>query len=186
MGKFLRDKDGNFVAIDGGLVLEKTLDRKPRDCESCGFSRWVRKDKIFIIQQQQTQTQQQPQQQQCQTTILSFPPQVRVCDGSMGDGGAVAAFGGGGGGGGGMEWICPDCALQRGLPPEHYHKNFYSTGNERAIKIQAERQRQRKNTTPMMASHQGRTTNNGKASTSEGCDAIWGGVDLTTFMCSHW
>eukprot|EP00533_Pseudo-nitzschia_delicatissima_P013689 CAMPEP_0197278742 /NCGR_PEP_ID=MMETSP1432-20130617/19157_1 /TAXON_ID=44447 /ORGANISM="Pseudo-nitzschia delicatissima, Strain UNC1205" /LENGTH=73 /DNA_ID=CAMNT_0042745173 /DNA_START=205 /DNA_END=423 /DNA_ORIENTATION=- len=50
MGKFLRDSEGNLVAIEGGLVLERTLDRKPTDCQSCGFSKWAKGDKVFIIQ----------------------------------------------------------------------------------------------------------------------------------------
>ena len=84
MGKFLRDSQGNMVAIEGGLVLERKLDRKPRDCESCGFSKWAKGDKCFIIQ----------------------------------------------GGGGGMQWICPDCAIVKGLPIEFYHKNYFSEGND--------------------------------------------------------
>jgi len=90
MGKFLKDSDGNLVSIDGGLVLERTLDRKPRDCEMCGFSKWAKKDKVFIIQVN----------------------------------------------GGGMEWICPDCAIKRGLPIEFYHKNFFSPGNAEARQLQ--------------------------------------------------
>ena len=50
MGKFLRDKDGNMVTIGGAPVLERSLDKKPRDCEECGFDRWILGDKIFIIQ----------------------------------------------------------------------------------------------------------------------------------------
>ncbi len=85
MGKFLRDAQGNMVAIEGGLVLERSLDRKPRDCESCGFSKWAKGDKCFIIQ---------------------------------------------GGSGGSMQWICPDCAIVKGLPIEFYHKNYFSEGND--------------------------------------------------------
>ena len=107
MGKFLRDKDGNFVAIDGAMVLEKTLDRKPRDCEQCGFNKWVKKDKIFIIQRNGGLT--VPSVDSSKRHRLSAPPPVL------------------GTANGGMEWICPDCALARGLPAEHYHKNFYAT-----------------------------------------------------------
>eukprot|EP00536_Pseudo-nitzschia_multiseries_P010582 jgi/Psemu1/67493/estExt_Genemark1.C_3280019 len=110
MGKFLRDSMGNLVAIEGGLVLERTLDRKPRDCESCGFSKWVKKDKVFIIQG---------------GTGIS-PPQQRRSRSTDGGGGNGS---GGYPPGGSMEWICPDCAVKRGLPVEFYHKNFYSPGN---------------------------------------------------------
>lgn len=107
MGKFLRDASGNLVAIEGGLVLERILDRKPRDCQSCGFSKWAKGDKVFIIQ-----------------------------GGSgNGKGGYV--------GGGGMEWICPDCALKRGLPIEFYHKNFFSPGNIQ-VRMREEEQRKQK------------------------------------------
>jgi len=108
MGKFLRDASGNMVAIEGGLVLERTLDRKPRDCQSCGFSKWAKKDKVFIIQ-----------------------------------GGSGNGKPGGYVGGGGMEWICPDCALKRGLPIEFYHKNFFSAGNNQA-RMREEEQRNQK------------------------------------------
>jgi hypothetical protein len=50
MGKFLRDKDGNMVTIGGAPVLERVLDKKPRDCEHCGFNQWILGDKVFIIQ----------------------------------------------------------------------------------------------------------------------------------------
>jgi len=100
MGKFLRDSEGNLVAIEGGLVLERTLDRKPRDCESCGFSKWAKGDKVFIIQ--------------------GGTGKNTNNNDAMG---AIV-------GGGGMEWICPDCAITRGLPIEFYHKNFFSQGND--------------------------------------------------------
>jgi hypothetical protein len=103
MGKFLRDSKGNLVDIEGGLVLERTLDRKPRDCESCGFSKWAKKDKVFIIQ------------------------------GGTGLPKGNANTVGGYVGGGSMEWICPDCAIKRGLPIEFYHKNFFSPGNAQAM-----------------------------------------------------
>ena len=99
MGKFLRDKEGNLVAIEGGLVLERNLDRKPRACESCGFSKWAKGDKVFIIQ------------------------------GGSGKGQGFNNDFGGFVGGGSMEWICPDCAITRGLPVEFYHKNFFSKAN---------------------------------------------------------
>mmetsp|Transcript_9151 Transcript_9151/g.22262 ORF Transcript_9151/g.22262 Transcript_9151/m.22262 type:complete len:151 (-) Transcript_9151:126-578(-) len=123
MGKFLRDSMGNLVAIEGGLVLERTLDRKPRDCESCGFSKWVKKDKVFIIQ-----------------GGTGMSPHGHNSNG-----------GGAGYGqnqnqhhlsGGSMEWICPDCAVKRGLPVEFYHKNFYSPGNSQARDTQYKRERE--------------------------------------------
>jgi hypothetical protein len=85
MGKFLRNKDtGNIVAVGGAPVLEKTLDRKPRDCEACGFNKWIKGDKLFIVQNPSGQ---------------------------------------------GMDWLCPGCALERGLPKQHYYKNRYATAN---------------------------------------------------------
>eukprot|EP00534_Pseudo-nitzschia_fraudulenta_P002708 CAMPEP_0201127060 /NCGR_PEP_ID=MMETSP0850-20130426/28680_1 /ASSEMBLY_ACC=CAM_ASM_000622 /TAXON_ID=183588 /ORGANISM="Pseudo-nitzschia fraudulenta, Strain WWA7" /LENGTH=144 /DNA_ID=CAMNT_0047395755 /DNA_START=45 /DNA_END=479 /DNA_ORIENTATION=+ len=114
MGKFLRDPSGNLVAIDGGLVLERTLDRKPRDCQSCGFSKWAKKDKVFIIQ--------------------GGSGMCTPNDGSSGNLGGFA-------GGGSMEWICPDCAIKRGLPVEFYHKNFYSPGNPEARQYSEQRKR---------------------------------------------
>jgi hypothetical protein len=81
MGKFLKDKDGQMVSIDGALVLERTLDKKERNCDCCGFEKWVLGDKCFIVHNTE----------------------------------------------GGMQWLCPDCALTRGLPIEHYKKNCYAT-----------------------------------------------------------
>ena len=77
MGKFLRDQEGRMVALEGTPVLEKTLDRKPRDCQGCGFARWAKGDKLFILS--------------------------------------------------GNEWLCPDCAVAKGLSIEHYHRNYYAT-----------------------------------------------------------
>ena len=50
MGKVLKDKNGNIVTVGGAPVMEKTLTRRPRDCEDCGFDKWVKGDKVFIIQ----------------------------------------------------------------------------------------------------------------------------------------
>ena len=77
MGKFLRNKVGTIVAIAGAPVLEKNPEKKPRDCQLCGFSRWAKGDKLFIL--------------------------------------------------GGNQWVCPDCAIQQGLPPDYYHRNAYAT-----------------------------------------------------------
>jgi len=77
MGKFLRNKVGEIVAIGGAPVLEKQPAKKPRDCQQCGFSKWAKGDKLFIL--------------------------------------------------GGNQWVCPDCAVQQGLPPDYYHRNFYAT-----------------------------------------------------------
>eukprot|EP00529_Nitzschia_sp_RCC80_P037035 CAMPEP_0113474130 /NCGR_PEP_ID=MMETSP0014_2-20120614/18417_1 /TAXON_ID=2857 /ORGANISM="Nitzschia sp." /LENGTH=154 /DNA_ID=CAMNT_0000366951 /DNA_START=282 /DNA_END=746 /DNA_ORIENTATION=+ /assembly_acc=CAM_ASM_000159 len=105
MGKFLRDpRTGDPVAIDGGLVLEKTLDRKPRDCEQCGYNKWVKNDKIFMVQKSK-----------------GGEEGIDANNDNDNSGGA-----GGGGGMQVMQWICPDCALKRGLHPQFYHKNFYS------------------------------------------------------------
>jgi hypothetical protein len=49
MGKFLKDKDGQMVAIDGAPVLERSLDKKEKACEGCGFEKWVLGDKCFIV-----------------------------------------------------------------------------------------------------------------------------------------
>ena len=148
MGKFLRDKDGNFVAIDGAMVLEKTLDRKPRDCEQCGFNKWVKKDKIFIIQRNGGLT--VPSVDSSKRHRLSAPPPVL------------------GTANGGMEWICPDCALARGLPAEHYHKNFYATPSPQTMQIH-QRAAQSHNKKP-----------------APGCEAAgWNTLlDMTGFMCS--
>lgn len=154
MGKFLKDSQGNPVAIDGGLVLEKNLDRKPRDCEQCGFNKWVKKDKIFIIQRT-----------------------------PGGVGGAIPTETGGpshrmsapppsfGSPNGGMEWICPDCALQRGLPAEHYHKNFYASPSKEAIQLLQQQQQ---------------TSRSSGKGANAGCEsASWTNLlDLTGFMCS--
>jgi hypothetical protein len=161
MGKFLRDKDGELVAIDGGLVLEKTLDRKPKDCEQCGFNKWVKKDKIFIIQRNQPAvvsplpTFPQLRQQAHRATAAAAMPQ--------------SAFGNIGGS---MEWICPDCALQRGLPPEHYHKNFYAVTSPQSLKL-LEQCKQRR--------HQG-----AEQKQMSGCSdsGVWNIFDLTGYMCS--
>jgi hypothetical protein len=144
MGKFLRDKDGNLVNINGGLVLEKNLDRKPRDCEQCGFQKWVKRDKIFIIQR---------------NTFGAIP-------GMMQHPHAAA-------GGGGMEWICPDCALWRGLPPECYHKNFYATPTPEALRILQNYQLQRSSAAAQQQS-----------TATKSCDAGWNLLDITGFMCS--
>jgi hypothetical protein len=85
MGRFLRNAEGQIVAVGGAPVLEKTLDKKPRDCEGCGFAKWVKGDKLFIVQS------------------------------SIGS----------------MEWLCPDCATERGLPDEHYQRNHYAPFNTR-------------------------------------------------------
>lgn len=123
MGKFLRDpRTGDPVAIDGGLVLEKTLDRKPRDCEQCGFNKWVKNDKIFMLQKS-----------------LYNNNHHHNDDSGSGSGNDSGGSGSGaivadGAGMQVMEWICPDCALQRGLHPQFYHKNFFSEGSPEAIK----------------------------------------------------
>jgi hypothetical protein len=159
-----------LVAIDGGLVLEKSLDRKPRDCEQCGFNRWVKKDKMFIIQRNNLMGNETP------TAMMYQQHQQQA-----------AASGGGGRGGGGthrtsqqpplfggsassMEWICPDCALQRGLPPEHYHKNFYATMNPQCLKLLEEKQKQQQE----------------KEKETRGCTAGegWNIFDISTYMCS--
>ena len=77
MGKFVRDKEGRMVAVSGSPVLEKVLDRKPRDCQQCGFTKWSKGDKLYILA--------------------------------------------------GNVWVCPDCAIDKGLPPQFYHRNHYAT-----------------------------------------------------------
>lgn len=71
------------MSLAGAPVLEKVLDRKPRNCEQCGYDKWIKGDKLFIIS-----------------------------DGS-----------------GGMAWLCPNCALERGLPKEYYQKNHFATSS---------------------------------------------------------
>jgi len=155
MGKFLRDSSGNLVAIQGGLVLERTLDRKPRDCQSCGFSKWAKKDKVFIIQG---------------GSGTSTPEGKNNDGGSANATGAFLA-------GGSMEWVCPDCALKRGLPVEFYHKNFFSPGNADARryqeqKLRAEQQKQQQ------------TTNGaGISSLPQGIEKI---LDMTSSLCHFW
>jgi hypothetical protein len=147
MGKFLRDKEGNLVNINGGLVLEKVLDRKPRDCELCGFHKWVKKDKIFIIQRNGLGMPILGTKNNNKGTVV--PPPF-------------------GGTSGGMEWICPDCALRRGLPPEHYHKNYYAVPTAEGLWILQQQQRSTSQTPAPPRS----------------CDAGWNLLDLTRFMCS--
>jgi hypothetical protein len=153
MGKFLRDKDGHLVNINGGLVLEKILDRKPRNCEQCGFHKWVKKDKIFIIQRNGLEVPVAGTKNNNET-MEPLP------------------FDGTGGGGGGMEWICPDCALRRGLPSEHYHKNYYATPAPEALWILQQQQQQQQRSSSQ-------TTTSPRS-----CDAGWNLLDLTRFMCS--
>lgn len=50
MGKILRDKEGKIVSVGGFPVLERTLERKPKNCQACGFTDWSRGDKVFIFQ----------------------------------------------------------------------------------------------------------------------------------------
>ena len=152
MGKFLRDSRGNLVAIEGGLVLERTLDRKPRDCQSCGFSKWAKKDKVFIIQS---------------GSGLSKPKEN---DNDGENPNAIGTFVGGGS----MEWVCPDCALKRGLPVEFYHKNFFSPGNAQARqyldqKLRAEQQKQQQTINAA-----------GRSSLPQGIEKI---LDMTSSLC---
>ena len=82
---FLKDQDGNIVTVGGAPVLEKVLDKKPRDCELCGYDQWVLGDSCYIMQNTKE---------------------------------------------GGMMWFCADCALRRGLPKEHYKRNYYSKATD--------------------------------------------------------
>ncbi|OEU23353.1 hypothetical protein FRACYDRAFT_259368 [Fragilariopsis cylindrus CCMP1102] len=133
MGKFLKDSSGNLVAIEGGLVLERILDRKPRDCESCGFSKWVKKDKVFIIQGGTSGTNKSTSITATTTTTAndSNNDTNNNNNTSMSSSSTNEVLGGYAGGGS-MEWICPECALNRGLPIEFYHKNFHAPGNAEA------------------------------------------------------
>lgn len=97
MGKFLRDAKGGVVYVEGAPVLEKVLDRKPRDCQGCGFSKWVKNDKLFIVQNSA----------------------------------------------GAMNWLCPDCACDRGLPDDYHHKNHYAPYNSRVAATQERMNKQR-------------------------------------------
>ena len=117
MGKFLRDpRTGDPVAIDGGLVLEKTLDRKPRDCEQCGYNKWVKNDKIFMVQGGDWNLN--------GNLNLNGNGRNFVDDNNNGSGETTLTSSSSMQV---MQWICPDCALKRGLHPQFYHKNFYST-----------------------------------------------------------
>lgn len=153
MGKFLRDSQGNLVAIEGGLVLERTLDRKPRDCESCGFSKWAKGDKCFIIQ--------------------GGSGMNRNSNNNNTDG-----PGGGFVGGGSMEWICPDCAIVRGLPIEFYHKNFFSPGNDMVRRLLEQQPGTITTATANNARHHQQVTNGG-GSTIEKL------LDLTSSLCHY-
>ena len=98
MGRFLKDAKGNIVTVSGAPVLEKTLDRKPRDCEGCSFAKWVKGDKLYIVQNSN----------------------------------------------GAMEWLCPDCACEKGLPEEYYKRNHYAPHNARIAAVQEKMEAQRK------------------------------------------
>lgn len=137
MGKFLRDSEGNMVAIEGGLVLERSLDRKPRDCESCGFSKWAKGDKCFIIQ-----------------------------GGSGNKNNNIV-------GGGSMQWICPDCAILKGLPIEFYHKNFFSEGNDLVREL-----------LPHATTRQQQQQQAQEEQTSKSQGPIEKLLDITTSLCS--
>ena len=156
MGKFLKDSEGNLVAIDGGLVLERTLDRKPRDCESCGYNRWVRKDKVFIIQGGSGNSPTKGGMNASSASNNNHNTEI-IQENSI-PGGYL--------GGGSMEWICPDCALKRGLPVEFYHKNFYAPWNPQA-----------RNATLQNGQATGRTT---RRNLPEPLERL---LDMTTSLC---
>jgi len=177
MGKFLRDATGNLVAIDGGLVLERILDRKPRDCESCGYSKWVKKDKVFIIQggtmpisgadatataavaaEKEVNRTRNNTNTNNKNTASDDRNIIRDHDAALG--GYV--------GGGSMEWICPDCAVKRGLPVEFYHKNFYAPASPHNTK---RRKGGSSSTSKKKKNHRGDTP----------LDAL---LDLTGSLCS--
>ena len=173
MGKFLRDARGNLVAIEGGLVLERTLDRKPRDCESCGYSKWVKKDKVFIIQGGSGAAPSSPDNINNNNTSPSSSSASASATNPlnpMEENGVLGGYVGGGS----MEWICPDCALNRGLPIEFYHKNFYAPGNAEA-RHQKKQQKQKQN----QAGNKNKWGAGGRT-LPEGIEKL---LDLTSSLC---
>jgi hypothetical protein len=200
MGKFLKDSNGNLVAIEGGLVLERTLDRKPRDCESCGFSKWVKKDKVFIIQGGSGTSK--------STTTPSTTPSATTSSSnnnnnnnnnnilntsnnnnnntSSGSSSSNEVLGGYAGGGS-MEWICPECALNRGLPIEFYHKNFHAPGNaearhKKALQEQANAKAAAKkiNNNNNNGGNNNDNNNNNNNGSSSGLNKL---LDMTSSLC---
>jgi hypothetical protein len=169
MGKFLKDSKGNLVAIEGGLVLERTLDRKPRDCESCGFSKWVKKDKVFIIQGGSGTSTPSATTTSAATATTSATPDNLLNTSNASSSNEVL---GGYAGGGSMEWICPECAIKRGLPIECYHKNFYAPGNAEARHKKAQQQQQE------AANNNNNNDKNG--GTSSGLNKL---LDMTSSLC---
>jgi hypothetical protein len=130
MGKFLRDKQGGMVSLNGSPVLEKKLLIRPGkecQCQKCGFANWCKGDICFMVQQQQSQE----QQPQFGTTTSSgtddygTPPPLSAEERSSHRSTPMAAsptsvvvVGAGS-----LNYLCPDCAVEQGLPNEFWKRN---------------------------------------------------------------
>ena len=106
VGSFLKDRNNKLVTIDGSPVIEKILKksgRKPRACQQCGFERWCVNDTCYVVSR--IGTVQQDANENNHNNGSSPPLDFD--------------------GGGSLEWLCPNCAVKRGLPKEFFTKNKY-------------------------------------------------------------
>ena len=116
MGKFLRDKQGGMVSLNGSHVLEKKLLKRPGSecqCQQCGFSNWCKGDVCFIVQHfgnndgadgGGSAPPPSPSEENSHRSTHSPTSVVAAAAGSL-------------------NYLCPDCALEQGLPPEFWKKN---------------------------------------------------------------
>lgn len=110
VGSFLKDRHDKLVTIDGSPVIQKVLKksgRKPRECQQCGFERWCVNDTCFVVSRIGSVEQQQQQQQHDHIKDSGGAPPFDF-------------------GGGSLEWLCPNCAVTRGLPKEYFRRNKYA------------------------------------------------------------
>ena len=180
MGKFLKDSNGNLVAIEGGLVLERILDRKPRDCESCGFSKWVKKDKVFIIQGGSGTNKSTSTTATTTTTANDNNNDTSNNNNTSMSSSSTNEVLGGYAGGGSMEWICPECALNRGLTIEFYHKNFHAPGNAEARHKKSQSQATAKKAKNNSGGNNNNNNSNNGSSSSSGLNKL---LDMTSSLC---
>ena len=106
VGSFLKDRNNKLVTIDGSPVIQKILKksgRKPRACQQCGFERWCVNDTCYVVSR--IGTVQQDGNDNDHNNGSSPPLDFD--------------------GGGSLEWLCPNCAVKRGLPKEFFTKNKY-------------------------------------------------------------
>jgi hypothetical protein len=128
MGKFLRDKEGGMVSLNGSPVLEKKLLNRPGkecQCQKCGFANWCKGDVCFIVQQQQ---QQQPHFGAISATdgsgtLPSASDEDRSSHRSIPTASPTSVAAVAAAAAGSLNYLCPDCALEQGLPPEFWKKN---------------------------------------------------------------